>query len=77
MEIYEYLYLSDEDQWDELFDNGKHLTDYKSIDCSFSLYALHKFFIEVEFDPLYGNSIGKHVFVHGARIDKYIGEYEI
>ena len=77
MGLYEYLALSDEEQWNEIWDKGKFLTNFKSIDCSYSLYSLHNFFIEVELDPLNDTIIAKHIFKRGARMDKYLLDIDL
>lgn len=74
MGIYEYMMLSEEEQWDELWDEGKHLCNYQSIDAKFVLYALHKFFVDVELCVTTDKILGKHVFVHGHRMEKYLGK---
>jgi len=45
--LYEYTKLSEEKQWEILWDKGEFLTNLKLIDKSFSLYAIDKFFVEV------------------------------
>ncbi len=74
MTLYEYLTLSNEAQWDELWDNGQFITHFKSIDCKFVLYAVHKFYIELELDVVKDTIIGKHEFIHGERMNKYVGK---
>jgi hypothetical protein len=73
MDILDYLELSDEEQWEELWESGVHLENFKSIDCAFVLYSLHSFFLEVELD-LEGKISGKHPFRAGTRLDKYVLE---
>ena len=75
MTIYDYLALSDEDQVAELWRNGKHIDNYKAIDCKFVLYALNKLFVELELCVLTDKILGKHSYKHGARMDKYVGEF--
>lgn len=71
MGLYEYLTLSNEEQWDLIWDKGEYVDTYKSIDCSFVLYAIDQFFVEVELDVLTGSIIGKSPFKHGVRLEKY------
>ena len=77
MGFYEYLLLSTDQQWNELWNNGKHITNYKSIDCSFSLYALHKFYVEIELCVSTNKIIAKSEFVCGHALDKYAGNINI
>ncbi len=72
MGLYEYLTLSNEEQWDLLWDKGVHLTSYKSIDCSYRLYAIDRFFVEVEMCPVKDTILGMGVFKKGKKLDKYI-----
>ncbi len=50
--IYEFNILSEDEQWNTLWDKEDFLTNLKLIDISFSLYAIDKFFVEVELDPV-------------------------
>lgn len=74
MTLYEYMMLSEEDQWSMLWDKGEFVTNIKMIDASFSLYAIDKFFVELELHPVTSKPVGKCQFIHGHRIDKYTGE---
>ena len=77
MGLCEYLMLDKEEQWDELWDNGKFLVNYSSIDCKYCLYALYDFFVEVELDPVMDNIIGMSIFIGGKRLEKYLDEFSI
>ena len=77
MGIYDYLILSDEKQWDGLWDRGKYLDSFKSIDCSMVLYAIDKFFVEVELCPIKDYIIGKKVFKEGSRLEKYTNQINV
>ncbi|WP_421801303.1 hypothetical protein [Flagellimonas sp.] len=72
MGIYEFLTLSHEEQWDTLWDEGIYLTQFKSIDCYFQLYAIDRFFVELELCPIRENILNMGVFVHGKKMDKYV-----
>ncbi|MGN7513676.1 MAG: hypothetical protein ACTHOM_04825 [Allomuricauda sp.] len=72
MGIYEYLMLSKEEQWDTLWDKGVYLTTFKSIDCSYRLYAIDKFYVEVEMCVTKDSPIGMGVFVEGKKLEKYL-----
>ncbi len=74
MTLENFLSLTTEKQWDELWDNGTHLNNYSSIDCKFTLYALHKFFVEIELCVETEKILGLHPFGHGQRMEKYAGE---
>lgn len=53
----EYLKFTSEEQWEILWEKGLFLINFKSIDCSYSLYAINNFFVEVELDILTGKLI--------------------
>lgn len=71
MGIYEYNILPEDEQWNTFWDKGEFLTNLKLIDKAFSLYAIDKFFVEVELDPLTDKIIGKGVFKCGDALDRY------
>ena len=72
MGIYEFLTMSHEEQWDTLWDEGIYLTQFKSIDCYFQLYAIDRFFVELELCPIRENILNMGVLVHGKKMDKYV-----
>ena len=47
MGLYEHTILSEDGQWNTLWDNGEFLTNLKLIDKSFRHYAFNKFFVEL------------------------------
>lgn len=77
MGIYDYLALDNEEQWDVLWDKGIFVDAYKSIDCSYQLFAIDKFFVEVELDITNDSILGKSVFKEGKRLDKYSGDIKV
>lgn len=77
MGLYEYMTLSNEQQWDELWDKGKFITEYISIDCKFALYALHKFYVEIELCVSTDKILGKNLFKEGHAVEKYVGSIDI
>lgn len=77
MGIYEYLAMSQEEQWDILWDDGVYITSYKSIDCSYRLYAIDKFYVEVEMCVTNETVLGMGVFKEGKKLDKYINDNQV
>jgi hypothetical protein len=71
------MILSEELQWGELWENGQFITQYKSIDCSFSLYSLHRFYVEVELCATTNKILGKNIFKEGHALEKYVGSIDI
>ncbi|NHF60163.1 hypothetical protein FK220_012465 [Flavobacteriaceae bacterium TP-CH-4] len=72
MKLIEYLELSSEEQWDELWDEGQHVQNYVSVDFKYSLYSLHNFYVEVELCPISNSIIGMFPCQQGKRLEKYI-----
>ena len=77
MGFYEYKMLSEEQQWDEIWNNGNYLTYYINDDKRLNLYSLHAFFVEVELDNTGKKILGKGEFVCGHSLDKYAGSINI
>ncbi|NAY92109.1 hypothetical protein GTQ34_09270 [Muricauda sp. JGD-17] len=71
MELYDYLALDNEEQWDILWDKGEFVDTFVSFDCCYHLFSVNKFFIEVEIEPTNGTIIGKSEFIHGSKMNKY------
>ncbi len=71
MTLYDYKMLSEDEQWDTLWDKGKFLANLKIIDKSFSLYAIDKFFVEVVYDAEQNTITEVRSFKTGHLLDKY------
>lgn len=59
MTLYEYRMLSEDDQWDAVFSIGKFLDIFIEGNSKYVLYAIDKFFVEVEWNIENDNIIGK------------------
>ena len=71
MTLYEYRMLSEDDQWDAVFSIGKFLDIFIEGNSKHVLYAIDKFFVEVEWNIENDNIIGKKEFKCGESLDKY------
>ena len=71
MTLYEYKMLSEDDQWDAVFSIGKFLDIFIEGNSKYVLYAIDKFFVEVEWNIENDNIIGKGEFKCGETLDKY------
>ena len=71
MTLYEYKMLSEDDQWDAVFSIGKFLDIFIEGNSKYVLYAIDKFFVELEWNIENDNIIGKGVFKQGETLDKY------
>lgn len=77
MGLYEYMMLSETEQWNVLWDKGTYLSVRIEDGKRFNLYALFAFFIEVEYDNEGNNIVGKGHFKSGDTLDKYSGNIDI
>ncbi|WP_149274691.1 hypothetical protein [Pareuzebyella sediminis] len=77
MGLYEFLALDNEDQWNELFDNGEFIIEYEDIDSKCLLFALHRFYVEVDVDPVLGTKLGMNPFKNGKRLEKYTDQLDV
>ena len=69
--LYEFNLMSEEDQYDLVFKVGEFLTYRLKLNSRFALFALHKFFVEIEYD-VKSNKIVKNVsFISGEKLDLY------
>jgi len=76
MDIYEFVNLSYEDQWEAIFNQGRPITTFESIDCKYILYSISNFFVDVELCPIEGTILGNSVFEKGPKLEKYLGEID-
>ncbi len=71
MTLYQYKMLSEDDQWDTVFSKGRYLDMVIEGNPKFVLYAIDKFFIEVEWNIETDQTVDKGVFKYGNTLDRY------
>ena len=71
MTLYQYKMLSEDDQWDTVFSKGKFLDMVIEDNSKFVLYAIDKFFVEVEWNIETDQTVDKGVFKYGNTLDRY------
>ena len=71
IKLYEYKMLSEDDQWDMVFSKGKFLDIVIEGNSKHVLYAIDKFFVEVEWNFETDEIVGKEVFKCGDTLDRY------
>lgn len=59
------MMLSEEEQWNEPWENGTFLTHHIKPGEKFSIYGLYDFFVEVELDTRTDKIVGKAHFKTG------------
>ena len=69
--LYQYKLLSDHEQYDLLFTQGDFLDMVIEGNSRFAVYALFKFFVEVEYINKENKIIALKSFVTGEIMDKY------
>ena len=69
--LYQYKLLSDHEQYDLLFTQGDFLDMIIAGNSRFAVYALFKFFVEIEYNNRENKIIGLKSFVTGKIMDKY------
>lgn len=71
--LYEFKLLPDHDQYDLVFTQGEFITQLEVGGSRFALYALYRFFVEIEYDIAKNDIIGKRSFISGELLNKYSG----
>lgn len=69
--LYEFKLLSDHEQYDLVFTQGQFLDIYLEQNSRFALYAVFKFFVEIEYDSLNNKIVNKVSFISGEKLDRY------
>ena len=71
MTLYEFLMLNDKDQWDTIWTKGKFVDIHIEGNTKLVLYAIDRFFVEVEWDVEKDEIVSKGDFKCGATLDRY------
>ena len=69
--LYEFNVLTEEKQYYLIFNEGIFLDEHHENDKRFALYALYKFFIELEYDIEKNKITNKVSFIYGEKLDRY------
>ena len=75
MNLKEFCLLSDQDQFETVFQQGTFIENYSTSNLKFNLYSIDKFFVEIQYDPISNKIIGKKAFVDGELLNKYTIDY--
>lgn len=71
MTLYDYNKLPDDDKFSTVFSEGQFLNHLVKGTKSYSLYALGKFFVEIEYKISENKIIGQRSFKTGSLLDKH------
>lgn len=73
MTLYEFKLLPEEEQYRILFNEGDFITYKLETNSIFALYALDRFFVEVEYNTKSNRIVKVVSFVMGEKLDLYSG----
>lgn len=71
MTFYDFKLLPEQEQYRILFNNGDFITYRLESKARFALYALARFFVEVEYNPKSNRIVNIVSFMSGKKLDKY------
>jgi len=63
--------MSEEQQYDLVFQAGEFLTYRLKLNRRFALYALYRFFVEIEYDVKSNKIVNKVSFISGEKLVLY------
>ncbi|ALM50143.1 hypothetical protein AMR72_15320 [Flavobacterium psychrophilum] len=72
MKLYDFLALDDNNQYQAVWEQGKHVDDIIVDNIHYQLYSINDFFVEIEYCQLSNKILGKNQFKHGHELDKYL-----
>jgi hypothetical protein len=73
MKLYEFLALSDEFQYQAVWNQGVHIDNILFEKVNYQLYSINDFYVEVHYDAISNTIVGKLAFKGGEPLDKYLG----
>ena len=72
LKLYDYVLLTDEEQFNIIWNLGKHIDTYIDDNIRINLYAINEFFVEIYYDVELNKIIDKKHFKQGILLDKYL-----
>lgn len=63
--------MTDHKQYDLVFSHGQFLTYHLEENKRYALYAINKFFVEIEYDVINNHIVNKVSFKSGKKLDRY------
>lgn len=72
MKLYEFLILSDELQYQTVWESGVHVYNIVYNRIHHQLYAINDFYVEIHYSVSDNKIIGKLAFKQGDALDKYL-----
>jgi len=72
MKIYEFLSLPEENRYEAIWHNGKHIDTKEKDGIIYQLYAINDFFVEIHYRQHNNEIVGNLPFKHGIHLEKYL-----
>lgn len=72
MKLYEFLALSEQAQYQAVWDYGVHIDNIIYEKVQYQLYSINDFYVEVHYDAISNSIIGKLAFKGGEPLEKYL-----
>jgi hypothetical protein len=77
MKLYEFLGLSEVEQYNTVWSLGVHVDTHIKDNIAINLYSINDFYCEVFYDMKTNKILYKQTFKQGARLDKYLERIKI
>jgi hypothetical protein len=77
MKLYEFLRLSEVEQYDAVWSFGVHVDTHIEGNVAINLYSINDFYCEVYYDMKTNKILYKQTFKQGERLDKYLDKIKI
>jgi hypothetical protein len=77
MKLYEFLRLSEVQQYEAVWSLGVHADTYIKGDIAINLYVVNDFYCEVYYDMKTNKVLYKQSFKQGPRLDKYLDKIKL
>ena len=77
MNLYDFLRLSEEEQYNATWDIGVLVDQFFTDGIAINLYAINEFFVEVYYDQSNNKILYKKHFKQGELLDKYLNRINL
>jgi len=75
MKIYDFLILGEQEQYQSVWDQGKHIDDIIVDKIHYQLYAIGDFYVEIHYSTADNKITGKLAFKAGEPLEKYLRQW--
>jgi hypothetical protein len=77
MKLYEFTCLTDEEQYNAIWDIGTHVDNYIKDNIAINLYIINDFFVDVYYDKDKNRILYKKTFKQGELLEKYLDKIKL